>query len=393
MINYLYQLLLEQDCVVLPGFGGFITQYKPAELNFRTNQISPPGKKIAFNPSLNKNDGFLVAFIAQKEHLSYKLAEKKLNSYVKTCEKNLKLNGSIWFEGIGKVFLDENKLYKFIPANNLIQSNSFGFSEVHFTPINRIKGALIESLDQKLNDPVESEYDKIRAKRKMSIWPPRITASIAAFFLIFILISKLTHKDNSTIQTANLIDFNSLIAKPKAGKVIENRPNTNVPIVEKAEDLTLKEEKIEPVMSIEKPIITKEVLNPEKIIDENKLGILETKSLETKVPASLGENSNILMNPSKVTTENDVEGQVKIEEEKPKTLTDINGKLILVVGSFTSRLRAEDYQMKLNASGYNPYIMVNGINFRVCIPVDKENMKGQIAKIKSDVNSKAWLLE
>ena len=57
MVNYLYQILLEQDCVVLPGFGGFITQYKPAELNFRTNEISPPGKKIAFNPSSLSGNG------------------------------------------------------------------------------------------------------------------------------------------------------------------------------------------------------------------------------------------------------------------------------------------------------------------------------------------------
>ena len=109
MVNYLYQILLEQDCVVLPGFGGFITQYKPAELNFRTNEISPPGKKIAFNPSLNKNDGFLVAFVAQNEQLSYKQAEKKIHSFVKGCEKNLQLNGSLLFDGIGKISIDENK--------------------------------------------------------------------------------------------------------------------------------------------------------------------------------------------------------------------------------------------------------------------------------------------
>ena len=38
-----------------------------------------------------------------------------------------------------------------------------------------------------------------------------------------------------------------------------------------------------------------------------------------------------------------------------------------MVGSFTSKNRAETYQMQLNSTGYNCYVMGIGANYRVCI--------------------------
>lgn len=391
MVNYLYQILLEQDCVVLPGFGGFITQYKPAELNFRTNEISPPGKKIAFNPSLNKNDGFLVAFVAQNEQLSYKQAEKKIHSFVKGCEKNLQLNGSLLFDGIGKISIDENKAFQFSPTNNFIQSNSFGFSEVNLTPINRIKGALIESLDNNSNQTSESELDKIRAKRKLTIWPFRITATIAAFFLLSTLIVNLT-KENTNSQTQTATIFTIPTPKKQVPSINPNEV-TSAPLVEKAEQLTpnelLKETAQQPIIEekqASKLPVAKEIIKKK----EN----FETQAMLPKAPSSIGKDAAISMkSQSPVVVENVVSPSIKEEINTVTETRDKKGKSVVVVGSFTSKNRAETYQMQLNSTGYNCYVMGIGANYRVCIVVNNENLDTQFAKIKSDINSKAWLME
>jgi hypothetical protein len=62
------ELLFEQECVVLPGFGGFITNYKSAEIDYITNILSPPTKAISFNRQLRNDDGILTHAIQFAEH-------------------------------------------------------------------------------------------------------------------------------------------------------------------------------------------------------------------------------------------------------------------------------------------------------------------------------------
>jgi cell division septation protein DedD len=334
----------------------------------------------------------LVAFVAQNEQLSYKQAEKKINSFVKGCEKNLQLNGSLLFDGIGKISIDENKAFQFSPTSNFIQSNSFGFSEVNLTPINRIKGALIESLDNNSKQTSESELDKLRARRKFTIWPFRVTATIAAFFLLSTLIVNLTKKDtNAQNQTATIFS----IPTPKKQVVPTIVPNEviNTPLVQKAEQLTSNELAKE---TAQQPIIEAKQapkLAPIKDIVKKKENF-ETQEMLTKTPASISKDATISMkSQSPIVVENVVSPSIKEESNTVTETRDKKGKSVVVVGSFTSKNRAETYQTQLNSTGYNSYIMGIGVNYRVCIVVNNDNLDAQFAKIKSDINSKAWLLE
>ena len=46
-------LLLENDCVIIPDFGGFIAHYQPARYIKEENLYLPPVRTIGFNPQLN----------------------------------------------------------------------------------------------------------------------------------------------------------------------------------------------------------------------------------------------------------------------------------------------------------------------------------------------------
>ena len=45
-------LLLENDCVIVPGLGGFVAHYTPA-IQLEENMFLPPTRTIGFNPQLS----------------------------------------------------------------------------------------------------------------------------------------------------------------------------------------------------------------------------------------------------------------------------------------------------------------------------------------------------
>lgn len=53
-------LLLENDCVIVPGLGGFVAHYTSAMRVAEENIFLPPTRIIGFNPQLKMNDGLLV---------------------------------------------------------------------------------------------------------------------------------------------------------------------------------------------------------------------------------------------------------------------------------------------------------------------------------------------
>jgi cell division septation protein DedD len=69
--RYIPALLVEHDCVIVPGFGGFIGNYRPARINPVNHTFHPPSKSVLFNVSLKQNDGLLANRISQSENISF----------------------------------------------------------------------------------------------------------------------------------------------------------------------------------------------------------------------------------------------------------------------------------------------------------------------------------
>lgn len=137
--NYISELLYKYDCVIVPGLGGFVANYKPATIQPIQHTFSPPSKSISFNKNLNTNDGLLANLIAQKEGFGFDLALKKIEENVVDINKNLKLKKTVLLNGIGTLFLDVENRLQFEPensANYLLES--FGLPVYQKQPIKRI---------------------------------------------------------------------------------------------------------------------------------------------------------------------------------------------------------------------------------------------------------------
>jgi cell division septation protein DedD len=115
-------LLLENDCVMVPGFGGFITYYTPASWNVEENIFSPPVRTIGFNPRLKMNDGILVQSYMEAYHTNFADATKILEQAVNKLVGVLHKEGKVDMSNIGEISLSVHGTYVFSPYDDKIIS-------------------------------------------------------------------------------------------------------------------------------------------------------------------------------------------------------------------------------------------------------------------------------
>ena len=89
LAQHIETLLLENDCVIVPGFGGFVAHYSPATRVKEENIFLPPTRTIGFNPQLKLNDGVLVQSYMSAYDTSFADAEVSTYSVRKS---NLRYN-------------------------------------------------------------------------------------------------------------------------------------------------------------------------------------------------------------------------------------------------------------------------------------------------------------
>ncbi|HEY9550751.1 MAG TPA: SPOR domain-containing protein, partial [Prevotella sp.] len=53
-------LLLNNDCVIIPGFGGFMAHHVEARFDEGDDVFLPPSRTVGFNPQLKLNDSLLA---------------------------------------------------------------------------------------------------------------------------------------------------------------------------------------------------------------------------------------------------------------------------------------------------------------------------------------------
>ena len=135
--KYIGGLLFIHDCVILPGFGGFVTNYHGAEHEELSNTFHPPKKDVLFNQNLTYNDGLLINYLAKNLKLNYREAEQLTKKEVEDAWFKLEETGQVSFEGIGTFSYDKNHKLVFEPTitENFL-TDSYGLSSFRFPPLN-----------------------------------------------------------------------------------------------------------------------------------------------------------------------------------------------------------------------------------------------------------------
>jgi hypothetical protein len=127
--HYISRLLYRHQCVTVPGFGAFLTEFQSAQLHDNSNAFYPPKKLISFNARIKNNDGLLANHIALTEKTSYDAAVDAIQNEVSIWKNILQVNGNFTLKNIGELSLNADKYIVFTPSDNLnYLSESFGLS-------------------------------------------------------------------------------------------------------------------------------------------------------------------------------------------------------------------------------------------------------------------------
>jgi nucleoid DNA-binding protein len=117
--QHISQLLYRYQCVTVPGFGAFLTESQPAQINESSNAFYPPKKLISFNSNLKHNDGLLANHIAMSEKTSYDDAVEAIHSEVGIWKNILQINEKFTLKNIGELSLNPEKNLVFSPYEQL----------------------------------------------------------------------------------------------------------------------------------------------------------------------------------------------------------------------------------------------------------------------------------
>lgn len=144
LTQYIKELLYQQECVTLPGFGSFVTQNHPIRVNRFTGEFTPPSRSISFNRLIQENDGLLASYIARRESIPYNEALLEIEKECTRWNKRLD-SDSLILPGVGEFSLNaENKL-RFIPHGKInFDPNATGLNAFQKPPLKaQIKAASV----------------------------------------------------------------------------------------------------------------------------------------------------------------------------------------------------------------------------------------------------------
>lgn len=166
--RYISQLLYRYQCVIVPGFGAFLTEIQPAELDESSSSFYPPKKLISFNSNLKNNDGLLANHLAQAEKISYENAIDSIQDQVTLWKQQLYTNGRFTINNVGELSLNSEHNLVFFPSDNAnYLTDSFGLAPFVSKTVERVavrndEQKPVEEVSEPIVIPISRRYTVLK---------------------------------------------------------------------------------------------------------------------------------------------------------------------------------------------------------------------------------------
>lgn len=159
------ELLYTNDCVIIPGFGGFVTHYSPSKIHPINHSFYPPSKNILFNSKLDRDDGLLIDYISDKQSLNYAEAKSLVEDYAKETFSKLLNGGIARFKNVGNLHRDAEGKLLFSPDESVnYLEDSFGLPTFVSPPV--LRKSVQKQMDKKFIDRKPVSF-KEKQRRKL----------------------------------------------------------------------------------------------------------------------------------------------------------------------------------------------------------------------------------
>lgn len=331
---YIGRLVREHELVIIPGLGGFLTNFHASAIHALSNRIEPPGRHIAFNTRLQENDGLLANHLQKKLDLSYKDALVLVETFAEFCKTELDNGQNISFENLGILSLNARGNIEFSPNLSINYADEyFGLPDIIAPRIQR----------KKQHEAVIQFHP--HAKEKIKSHAPLIR-KIAAIAIPFIFLSVFAYFSKDEIkniyqQSASVFSFSS-----DSSNEISNEETLNIAndVKDKQADLPFE--------------TAKETVEEEPIVVVN---------VET--------DSEIVYNESPVVE---------------------NGNFHIICGAFNNKDLADKLILQLDSEGFKSYLA--GQNATGLYRVSASNFSNRLEAVEqlrwyqANRNKEAWLL-
>jgi len=215
LVPVIRELLFSHDCVILPGFGGFIGNYAPAHCDKTTNTFHPPAKLISFNRNLSHNDGLVTGTVSAKTGLGYSDARNLVGEFVDEVKKKLEKGEKVVFEQIGSFTTNSEGNYVFEPDRELnFNLQAYGLASFTFAPLAGI------SQSGKIKSD-EADVIKIRRLRKY-LWRAAVIIPLAGALVAVPFTTDIfrTRTQNTSLYPVTAV---TETAKPESETANENK--------------------------------------------------------------------------------------------------------------------------------------------------------------------------
>jgi hypothetical protein len=399
--QYICELLFTNDCVIIPGLGGFVSNTRSTFLNPSQHSFTPPSKKVAFNSSLRTNDGLLAHYISQEENITYHEANEIISAYVDDVFRKLALGEQIRIDEVGTLSMDLERNLQFDPEQNAnFLLSSFGMTSLHSpaikreeTPMEVVKG--------------DKQPGTTPGKRKNKFWKIIELVPAAAVLAIMIFNPRVVHTLNNNL--GNIIS----VPAPKEINV-EDRPE-----VKKDQNTTVElpaENKTETTPVVNES--TNDSFN-QKMIEETAKALQDAfdKDVEEKTRAILaGESVSEIkseVNIKKSKEVSSVAAEVKetkkvVEVKETKEKKEVNTakkevkskklrlkKYNVIGGVFSVKSNALNYVKQAQADGYEAAIAGKNKKGRWVVSLVSANSEAELQPLLENIQAtyekNAWI--
>ena len=128
LARHIELLLLEHDCVIVPGLGGFIANHTEARYTGDEEHLFlPPYRTIGFNQQLQVNDGLLVQSYMAAYDASYPAANLQMEKDLEKMMQELEMKGEYVLENVGTIKKGLNENISFIaPETGALTPSLYG---------------------------------------------------------------------------------------------------------------------------------------------------------------------------------------------------------------------------------------------------------------------------
>lgn len=366
--RHIEMLLLENDCVVVPDFGGFIAHYQPARYVEEEGIFLPPLRTVGFNPQLTMNDGMLTQSYMQAYHTDFPDAVRKIAAKVEEIHEKLYNEGRITLPGVGDLYYNIRGEYEFHPQEGGILSPSlYG--------LDSLKMPLLAEMEEEAVSTIVVEEElticlPVQPKKEIRLNPHWLSNAVAVAVAAVLFFFLSVPVENTYVEQGNYASLGTdcLFDAIRSQSVATNLMDIPAPEVPK-------QKAIKPVaVKVEKVLPAKEI---------------QPKAPETLVVKTTGSKAPV----AKVVTP-----KAEPVKEAPKKVPKpaLKNKYRIIVSSLPTASDAQKMVKKYHQQGYTEASVVEGNGrFRIALYSysDKNAAYQKMESLKKEAAFKsAWML-